>query len=252
MTELTVDAPPQRPPRARPSSWTAIVVVSAALLLAAALLLGALWWTSQSTSSTSYTAQLPSTLLGIELEVAEGDVEIVGGASREVFVSRVDSSAFGHTPTEQRFVANGVLRLESGCPELVIGACASDYRLTVPDRVPLRIVAVHGDVRVTGYRGSGVLSTRDGSVTVDAYCGSILDVTAGSGSIDVRLTCAPQRLTMRTGSGDMTARVPLGQYSIDAETLDGDVTLEGLADDPAATPRIQALSNSGDVTLEAG
>jgi hypothetical protein len=57
---------------------------------------------------------------------------------------------------------------------------------------------------------------------------------------------------MRTGSGDMTARVPLGQYSIDAETLDGDVTLEGLADDPTATPRIQALSNSGDVTVQAG
>ena len=173
-------------------------------------------------------------------------------SSRDVVVSRVDSSAFGHTPTEQRFVADGVLRIESTCPELVLGACASDYRMTVPDHVPLRIVTEHGDIQLTAYRGSAVLSTRNGSVTVDAYCGSILDVTAGGGGIDVAATCAPQRLTMRTGSGDMFARVPLGQYSIDAETLDGDVTLEGIADDPASTARIQALSNSGDVTVEAG
>lgn len=252
MTELAADAPPRRPFRARPSPWTAIVAVSAVLLLAAALLLGALWWTSQATSSTSFTAQSPSTLLGVEFEVGEGDVEIVGGTSRDVFVSRVDSSAFGHTPVEQRFVADGVLRLESSCPELVIGACASDYRLTVPDRIPLRIVAEHGDIRLTAYRGSAVLSTRDGSVTVNAYCGSILDVTAGGGGIDVGATCAPSRLTMRTGSGDMTARVPLGQYSIDAESLDGEVTLDGVADDPAASARIQALSNSGDVTVEVG
>jgi hypothetical protein len=252
MTELVADAPRRRPLRHRPGPWTVLVVASTVLLLAAALLLAALWSTSDETSATSYTAQRPSTLLGIELEVGEGSVEIVGGATPDVLVSRVDSSAFGHWPAEQRFVADGVFRIESSCPELVIGACSADYRVTVPEETPLRIVAEHGDLRLTAIRGSALLSALDGSITVDAFCGSVLDATASGGDVEVVATCPTERLTLRTNSGDIDARVPPGQYSIDAETLDGDVVVRGVADDPAARPRIQAVSDDGDVTVEAG
>lgn len=251
MTDYATDAPRRRLLR-RPRPWTALVVVSATLLVTAAVVLAALWSTSETTSSTSFTAQLPGTLLGIEIEVAQGNVEILGGTTPEVLVSRVDSSVFGHSPTEQRFVAEGVFRIESSCPALVIGSCAADYRLTVPEKVPLTIVADHGDVRLTAYRGSAVLSTLGGSLTVDAFCGSLLDATANSGDIEVVATCPPERLTLRTVSGNIVARVPPGRYSVDAETLSGDVTFRDVEDDPSARSRIQALSNSGDVTVEAG
>ena len=252
MTEYATATPRRRPLRSRPSPWTMLVVASAVVLLAAALLLGALWWTSDATSSTSYTAQLPGTLVGVELEVAEGDVEIVGGPNPDVLVSRVDSSAFGHWPTEQRFITEGVLRIESTCPELVIGACAADYRITVPEQVPLRIVVEHGDIRLTASRESALLSTLDGSITVNAFCGPALDATAGGGDLDVVATCPTDRLTLRTGSGDINARMPPGQYNIDAQTLDGNVAIRGVTDDPASSARIQAFSNNGDVTVEVG
>ena len=252
MSELVADAPRRRPLRHRPGPWTVLVVGSTVVLLAAALLLAVLWSTSDNTSSTAFTAQLPSTLLRVEIQVGEGSVEIVGGASPEVLVDRVDSSAFGHWPTEERFVADGVFRIESSCPDLVIGACAADYRITVPEKTPLAVVAEHGDIRLNAMRGPALVSSRDGSITVDAFCGSVLDASASGGDVDVVATCPTARLTLRTGSGDIRARVPPGQYSIDAETLDGDVAVDGVVDDPAARSRIQALSNDGDVAVEAG
>jgi Putative adhesin len=252
MSELVADAPRRRPLRHRPGPWTVLVFGSTVVLLAAALLLAVLWSTSNNTSSTSFTAQLPSTLLRVEIQVAEGNVEIVGGASREVLVDRVDSSAFGHWPTEKRFVADGVFRIESSCPDLVIGACAADYRITLPEKTPLAIVAEHGDIRLNAIRGPALVSSRDGSITVDAFCGSVLDANASGGDVDVVATCPTTRLTLRTGSGDIRARVPSGEYSIDAGSLDGDVTVDGIVDNPAARARIQALSNDGDVAVEAG
>jgi hypothetical protein len=59
-------------------------------------------------------------------------------------------------------------------------------------------------------------------------------------------------MTLRTGSGDIHARVPPGEYSIDAGTLDGDVAVDGIVDNPAARSRIQALSDDGDVAVVAG
>ena len=253
MSELVADAPPRRRPlRHRPGPWTVIVATCAVVLAAAALLFAVLWSTSNKTSSTSYTAQLPSTLLRIELQVGEGNVEIVGGASPEVLVERVDSSAFGYWPTEKRFVADGVFRIETTCPELVVGKCASDYRITVPEKTPLAIVAEHGDVRLNAIRGAALVSNRDGSISVDAFCGSVLDASASGGDVDVVATCPTSRMTLRTGSGDINARVPPGEYSVDAGTLDGDVAVDGVVDNPAARSRIQALSNNGDVTVVTG
>ena len=226
--------------------------MSAALLLAADLLLGAAWWTCRPTSSTSYTAQLPSTLLGIELEVAEGDVEIVGGTGRDVFVSRVDSSAFGHTPDRAalRRGRGGETRVELG-RELVIGTCASDYRRPCPTD-PLRIVAEHGDIRVTAYRGSAVLSTRDGSVAVDP-----------------RVRLDPRRHGRQAGTSTSGRRAPPAPDDADrfrrhdraraarpVQHRRGDARRgrdpRRARRRPRRDARIQALSNSGDVTVEAG
>jgi len=253
MSELVADAPPRRRPlRHRPGAWTVIVVASTLVLLVAALLFAVLWSTSNKTSSTSYTAQLPSTLLRIEMQLGDGSVEIVGGGSPEVLVERLDSSAFGHWPTEKRFVADGVFRIETTCPELVIGECAADYRITVPEKTPLAIVAEHGDIRLNAIRGPALVSSRDGSITVDAFCGSVLDASASGGDVDVAATCPTSRMTLRTGSGDIHARVPPGEYSVDAGSLNGDVAVDGIVDNPSARSRIQALSNDGDVELVAG
>lgn len=235
--------------RERLSPWGVLVAASAAVLVAVAVVMAGLSAATSNRTSASYVVS--GALLGVEIDVGRGDVEILGGGRDEVEVRRTERSLYGHEPEERRSLANGVLRIESGCPSLVVGSCAADYRVTVPESVPLTVTADHGDVRLTAYRGSAQVWTAEGSITADAFCGFVLQATARGGSIDIAALCSPERLELRTDSGDVAATVPPGRYSIDADTSEGSVALRGLERAENAPWKIQALSNSGDVTVEA-
>lgn len=237
--------------RARWSLWAVLVAASAAILLAAVGVLAVWWAATYHRETSSVTATTPSTLLGIELEVARGDIEIVVGNPNEVFVTRTDWSAFGRKPEERRSILEGVLRIESQCASLVLGKCAADYRLTVPENVPVTVSAERGDIRLDAYRGSARVSTQGGSITAGAFCGPLLHATAKGGDIDVSAACSPARIEVRTDSGDVKVAVPQATYSIDADTNAGRLAVRGLALADAARFAIQALSDSGDVTVEA-
>jgi Putative adhesin len=239
----------EREVRGRLSGWTLLVTASAAVLVAAAVVMAALWAATTDRNSTSYAVS--GALLGIELSVTNGSVEVIGGGN-EVQVRRVERSLFGHEPTEQRTVTNGVLRISSECVELVMGSCTADYRVSVPESISVTITADRGDVRLNSFRGSAQLSTGGGSIAVDAFCGFVLQATARGGSIDVSTICSPERLELRTDSGDVHAAVPAGRYSIDADSNVGTVAVRGLEQADDAPWAIQALSSTGDVTLAAG
>ena len=88
----------------------------------------------------------PAARTGIEVNVHPGDVTIIGGSQVGVFVNRTDRSVFGHGPHEQCLRSRrGILHLVSSCPALVVGSCVSNYRLNVPDDVPISVRAVHGN-----------------------------------------------------------------------------------------------------------
>jgi hypothetical protein len=220
------------------------------VLVAAAVVMAVLWAATSGRASTSYV--VAGAMLGVEIDVGRGNIEILGGGGNEVEVRRIERSLFGHDPDERRRLANGVLRIESQCVSLVLGSCAADYRVTVPESVPLTVTARRGDVRLTAYRGSAQVSTLGGSISADAFCGFVLQATAHGGSVDVAALCSPERLELRTDSGDVRATVPPGRYAIDADTSAGDVALRGLERAENAPWKIQALSNSGDVTVQAG
>lgn len=238
--------------RARVSTWSVLVASSGAVLLAAVSALTLWWAATYDEDTTSLTAKLPSTLLGIELTVARGDVEIVPGGPEDVLISRTEWSAYGQRPQERRAILDGVLKIESNCASLVLGSCAADYQLTVPEHVPVTISAERGDVRLGAFRGSARVSTRGGSIFVDSFCGFFLRATAKGGDIDVGAVCSPERIELRTDTGDVRLAVPTGTYNIDADTNGGRLSVRGLVDADGAVSAIQALSDSGNVTVEAG
>ena len=238
--------------RTPPAAWTLLVAGSVLVLLGTVVAFAATWVATTSERSTEYTALVPGTLLRVELSVASGDVEVLGGATPDVLVTRTDTSSFGHAPQERRIISDGVLRIESTCPKLVVGECEADYRLTVPETVPITISAPGGDIRLVAYRGNVSLSTADGDLTVDAFCGPTLDATARSGDIDVVATCSTDNLTFLTSSGDVNVRVPPGLYDLEAESFTGDVDVRGVTDAPGAPFTIQVSTSSGDVVVEAG
>jgi DUF4097 and DUF4098 domain-containing protein YvlB len=129
-------------------------------------------------------------------------------------------------------------------------SCSADYRLIVPDNVPVRIRTESGDVRFDGYRGSIEVNTESGDVRVAAFCGFALDVRTRSGDISSTASCAPQRLTLRSTTGPIRSIVPTGRYRVDVESTSGSRLVQGViaADDAPYT--IQLLSTSGDVVLE--
>lgn len=238
--------------RRRVSGWAAVVLASIALLAGALALLALLWATSVSTESSSYTAKIPSTLVGIEIAVAEGSVEIVGSATPDVIVERNESWAFGHGPTERRSIVGGVLAIESTCARLVLGRCAADYRISLPETIRATISVTRGDIRINAFRGRVDLSTRSGAIVVEAFCGRIVEAAAHGGDVAVQASCAPQRIAARSDSGDVSIAVPPGTYNVEADSNTGSVDVEGLTELPSATFGIQALSGSGDVSVRAG
>lgn len=120
----------------------------------------------------------------------------------------------------------------------------------MPDNVPVSVRADHGSIRLEGYRGSASLTTGDGSITVDAFCGYTLRAISGAGDVSAVASCAPQQLELRSTSGSILASVPAGRYRVDASAGKGPPVLRGLVSDPNAPWEIQALSSSGAVVVE--
>ncbi len=235
--------------RRRPSSWAWLVAGSATVLAVPLAAMAVLWGTTLELRTTSYAVN--EAVSRVELDIAGGDVEILGGGPLRVAVRRQERSAYDQRPRERRTFVDGVLRVESSCPRIVVGTCAADYRLTVPDNVPVRVTQRAGDVRMTAYRGSAEISTSAGDILVDAFCGFALRATADSGRVHVSTVCSPERLDLRSTTGDVTALVPPGRYQVDADTSGGRVAVRGVVAVADAPWQIQALSATGDVTVEA-
>jgi hypothetical protein len=250
LLSAAADRDARRHGRLRVSRWALLLAGSVLVLVAAAVVLAVLWLsTSKTTSSVS---QLSASPLGIELRVQSGDVAVVGGSQSGVSISHSDDSVFGHGPHEQRSISVGIVHISSSCPQLVVGRCWANYRLDVPDSVPISIRAENGSVHLVGYHGSADIATNGGAISIEGYCGLVLGGASASGDISVSATCSPERLTLRSATGDVTAVVPAGSYRIQAASNSGATSVKGVNNEDGAPWAIQALSNSGSVRVTGG
>jgi hypothetical protein len=227
------------------------VTVCACLVAAAALALVISWLVTAETSVASYAVR--GSVNGITLDLGAADAEIVGGGDRPaVEVRRTDEFAFGRRAESRRSASDGELRISSRCPRsAVLHVCSSSYRVTVPDNVRVNVRTTSGDVRFDGYRGSASIDTGSGDILVSRFCGFALRATTRSGDVTAGASCALERMELRSRTGDVRAVVPPGRYQVDAETDDGDTSVQGVTIAEDAPFQIQALSSSGDVAVEA-
>jgi len=232
------------------SPWPLLLIGSATVLVIAGAVIGALWLSSAMTSAVF--ARVDVSLSGIELRVQSGDVAIVGGSQTGVSISRQDDSAFGPRPRERRSISSGILRISSECPQLVMGSCAASYRIAIPDDVPISVRTDEGNIRLDGYHGSADIATDSGAINVEGYCGFVLGAASASGNVSVVSSCSPERLILRSDTGNVSATVPAGNYAIQAASNGGSTTVRGLVDDGGAPWAIEALSNTGNVSVSAG
>jgi Putative adhesin len=233
----------------RVSPWSIVVMASALVVGGAVAALAIASVASSHERVVSFDVR--GSLSGVSLDVDDADVTITGGGERALLgVQRTDHYAFGHDADAQRTVAGGELRLRSRCPNAIPGACSVSYRVVVPDNVPVAVRTTSGTVTFRGYRGSARVTTRSGDIGVAGFCGFSLEARAESGDIAAGAACAPQQLTVRSNEGSVHVSVPPGRYQVEAESASGSETVSGVdtvADAPFA---IQALSSSGNVSVE--
>lgn len=227
-----------------------MVAVSAAIVVVVVLAMGIGWAASRQSAVTTYSVSSP--LRQVDLKLASGQAVIVGSSAPALQVRRTDVYSFGHPARERRWFAGGVLHIHSGCPATVLGTCSASYELAVPEAVTIRVETRAGDIRITGFNGNASVSTGSGSLDVEAYCGFHLSARSGSGNVHVATACAPQSLSVVSGSGDAVALVPPGHYRVAASSGVGRRTVDGVVDDPAAPFTIQAASSTGSVSVEGG
>jgi hypothetical protein len=229
------------------SAWGRLVAACVFVLVAAAASMAGLWAATSGSTKTSFIAA--AEVLRVELDIGKGDVDLLGGGLDEVSVERTDRFAYDQSPDEARTLEDGVLRITSSCADLIVGSCSADYRVRVSDNVPVIVRAPHGDIRLAAYRGSAQLETTHGSISVTSFCGFVLQATTKTGDIDVVTGCSADRLELRSDTGDVRASVPEGRYRVDASTSNGSTTVRGLTEADDAPWSIQALSNTGNVTV---
>jgi hypothetical protein len=229
-------------------SWWWLVTASLAVLLIVAGVLAVWWARSLETRTTTY--RVLGDLETVQIDVGDANVEIDGGATA-LEVRQVEKFAFGRPSEERHTVENGTLSIVSRCRDQVLGTCDASFHLSVPDNVAIDIETARGTVRLAGVRASAQISTASGDVRAVGFCGFSLSANSDSGNLGVVSECPTERLELRSRSGDVSATVPAGRYSIDAQSDTGDVRIRGLIPIEDAGFQIQALSTSGDVTVQA-
>jgi Toastrack DUF4097 len=225
--------------------------VSASAVLVVGCLLALAVWGFGSTRERVVSFDVRGTLQGVVLDLADADVEVVRGTnSGLVSVQQTERYAFDRRARTSRSVDAAVLHVRSRCPVTVLHACATSYRVVVPDNVPIDVRTTDGAVRLTDYRGSARIATVSGDVGVSDFCGFSLQARAETGAVGVTTSCAPERLSLRSTRGGVHVVVPPGRYQVDAESASGRQQVRGVTQTTDAPFSIQALSTSGDVLVE--
>lgn len=228
--------------------WSAAVALSGAAIAIAAIAIGAGWVFSHHSRTATYTSSGP--VKQVSLQLNSGNATIVGSPSAQVEVRRTDRYAFGHHAHERRTLTNGSLAVSSSCPRIIVGSCSASYVLAVPETATVEVRTTSGDVHLENFRGTASVRTGSGSVDAEAYCGFGISAASGSGNLHVAAACAPQYLQLHTGSGDASAQVPPGRYSIEAGGAHRRV--QGVTVDPEAPFTLDLHSGSGSVAIGGG
>jgi hypothetical protein len=257
---ITEDAPVRQQPRRSPvrlpgrarraSPWWWLVLVSTVLLVGVAAVMGT-WWVASS-DRREVTYRVIGTLSAIELDLGEASVEVVGGEAGPIRVVRIEEFAFDRPPDDSHAVRDGVLHISSRCPDTVVGTCRAAYRVAVRDNVQVNVRSSSGRVQIAGLNGSARIETGSGAISVDGFCGFQLTATSASGDVRAAADCSPDRMELRSASGDVHAIVPTGRYRVDANSDRGGTDVRNVVVSEDATFAVQAISGSGDVLVEGG
>ncbi|MEV4254522.1 hypothetical protein AB0J52_15340 [Spirillospora sp. NPDC049652] len=259
-------ADPGRPRRRGPWLWLAALT---ALVVAVPLGLEVAGVQLERSSDTSETLP-PHALRAVEIDATSAAVTVRSAASGQARL-RKDLHWTLARPQIRTSWDGDTLRLKAICEDGAFnrfGLCDAEVTLSVPPGVSVRgrvasgtlaVRGLSGGVDVVGNSGTLELSDLSGPVRARVGSGSVngerlrsgdVSATAGSGSIDLGFTSAPQRVVARTGSGSIALAVPAGsRYALSGRSGSGSWEIaDGIVDSSSANS-LDLTTGSGSVDV---
>lgn len=189
----------------------------------------------------------------LRIDTGSGDVTVIGERRADVRVeARVHHNMFHGDGRATVALRDGTLRLDGDCSLWTfLGAreCGTSFTVRVPRGTAVAVLGGgSSDVRLDALSGPLDVQLGSGDVDVDAYRGTAVRATTGSGDVELRTLRPPRRLLARTGSGDVEIVVPDVPYSVGVDTGSGDEDVQ-VTDDPTADRSIEVRTGSGDVSV---
>jgi DUF4097 and DUF4098 domain-containing protein YvlB len=124
--------------------------------------------------------------------------------------------------------------------------CSEDYKITTPTPVSVRGNLDSNGLDLTGVTGADV-SVSSGDISITGATGAVT-AKSDSGGLDIKLT-QPASVTATAGSGNIKIQVPAGPYEVTTSSGSGGRLKSSVPNTAGAPAKLQAETNSGNVTI---
>lgn len=167
--------------------------------------------------------------LSVNLGVGKAFVSNVEGNIR-VSVASADVAADRTRGTLRIGTGSGNVDLRTASGDVSLESGSGDITVAGAQGPSLRLATGSGNVTISDGKAELLtVETGSGSIDVTGSSGDEVSFNTGSGNVDVTLVATFRSLSVETGSGDVTLRVPptVGAQ-VDLDTGSGDIDLGGL------------------------
>jgi hypothetical protein len=167
--------------------------------------------------------------ISVNLGVGKAFISNVDGNIR-VSVASADVAADRTRGTLRVETGSGNVDLRTAGGDVTLSTGSGDLTVSGMQGASLRLETGSGNVTVTDGKASSLhVETGSGDIDATGSAGDEVSFETGSGNVDVALVSTFRSLSIQTGSGDVTLRVPATVGAeVDLDTGSGDIDLGGL------------------------
>lgn len=205
----------------------------------------------QSRTETATFETAPRTVV-VDTDTGRLSVEAAPAGS-PLTVRRTDHWSFGE-PAARQVLTDGTLTLDGGCAGglggLDLAGCGIDYHLTVPDGVALELTTGTGSIDVRGVDGRLRATTDTGSVRLTGLRSSSVRATSDTGSVLAAFTRPPDGVRAASDTGSIEIVLPDDRtaYVVSATTSTGSTSIT-VPTDPRSRRTVDAEAGTGSVSV---
>jgi hypothetical protein len=174
-------------------------------------------------------------------------------AGSPLTVRRTDHWSFAEPATRQG-LTDGTLTLDGGCAGGLDGldlvGCSIDYHLSVPDGVALELTTGTGSLDVRGVDGRLRATTGTGSVRLTGLRSTTVRATSDTGSVLASFTRPPDAVRAASDTGSVEVVLPDDRtaYVVSATTSTGSTAIT-VPTDPRSRRTVEAEAGTGSVSV---